>query len=54
MGKFFGLIILLIGAVWLIEYYAKVNLPIVAIALIIIGLYLLIKPCCWHEDKKRR
>jgi len=51
--KFLGVIFLLIGIVWLIEYYASLDLPIVAIALVVIGLYMVFKPCCGIKDKKK-
>lgn len=58
MSRFFGLLVLLVGVIWLIEHYINTDIPLVPIIIIIIGLYLLLKPCCWKDknwqDKKKR
>lgn len=41
--KFWPWLLILIGAVWLIEVYTKIKIPIVPIILILIGLYFLFK-----------
>lgn len=45
--SFWPVVFVVVGVVWLVEYYASIDVPLVAILLLLIGLFMLFK-----KDKK--
>ena len=50
MAKFWSVVFILIGFVWLFENYIEINVPLVPVLLIFIGLWGLLK----HKEEKKK
>ena len=45
--SFWPIALIVVGIVWLVEYYAAIDVPLVAIVILLVGLFMLFK-----KDKK--